>query len=259
MLDDAGSGDGSHHGEASAPPPPETYVRPKQKALVRFGKRMRDPVNRFFAGQSLIGCEPVLDAGLVDGLAQMQAQWTHLRDEVLPLLREREGIPPLGKISPDHRRIASTPAWKSFFFTGYGYHSAQNRARCPEISAAIDKVPGLVVAFLSIMEPGTHVPRHRGLTKAWLNCHLPLVLPRDGGRCEIAIDGEIHRWREGEWLVFDETFPHEVWNLSAQPRLVLFLQIARPMKWPGRLASRAIYHAIRHSSFVGDVRKAVGA
>ena len=238
---------------------PDRFVQPRQSAMVRFGKRLRDPVNAFLADQSLIGDQAVHDAAVVPGLEEIRPQWQSIRDELLPLMHERESILPLGKISPDHRRIASTPAWKSYFFSGYGWHSRANRAICPQTSQAIDSVPGMVVAFFSIMEPGTHVPRHRGLTKAWLNCHLPLIVPDDGGRCEIAINGEFHRWEQGQWLVFDETFEHEVWNLSSQPRVVLFLQVQRPMGAAGRLASKAIYHGIRNSSFVGDARSAIGA
>ena len=210
-------------------------------------------------GQSLVGDTPIINPSEVPGLTEVAPRWQEFRYEIEPLMRERENIPPLGKISPDHRRIASTPAWKSFFFEGYGYESTANKARCPKLVNAIDSIPGVVVAFLSIMEPGTHVPLHRGLTKSWLNCHLPLILPDDGKRCEIAIDDQVHQWRYGEWLVFDETYPHEVWNESNQPRVMLLLQVQRQMRWPGRLVTRGIYHGVRNSSFVDDVRGAVGA
>lgn len=236
----------------------EKYTRPKRTGLVRFGRRVRHPINRFLAKQSLIGSDPIVPSALIPGLDAVAHRWAALRDEIQPLIQERQSIPPLGKISPDHRRIASTPAWKSFFLHGYGYDSLDNQKRCPKIVDTINAIPGVVVAFLSILEPGTHVPQHRGLTKAWLNCHLPLMLPQDDGRCEIAIDGKITQWREGEWLVFDETYPHEVWNMSSEPRVVLFLQVRRQMKIPGRMVASLIYQAIRHSSFVRDVRKGVG-
>lgn len=242
---------------SSDPQAAEQYSLAKQKPLIRLGKRLRDPLNSFLAGQSKVGISPVIDPALVPGLNEVASNWQAMRDEIVPLMQERGGIPPLGEISPDHRRIASSPAWKSFFFEGYGYQVRQNQARCPIITDAISRIPGVVVAFLSIMEPGTHVPRHRGLTKSWLNCHLPLMLPNDGKRCEIAINDEIYHWREGEWLVFDETFPHEVWNLSDQPRVMLLLQVQRDMKLAGRALTGLLYQAIRHSSFVGDVRKAI--
>lgn len=242
------------------PPQPdrrEHYTRPKQSALVRFGKSIRDPVNAWFARQSTIGDDAILDAQHLPVLDELRANWRVVQGELEPLLADRDDIPAFGKISPDHRRIANDSAWKSFFFEGYSFKSARNRAKCPQTAEMLDRIPGLVVAFFSIMEPGTHVPRHRGLTKAWINCHLPLVVPRGPERCEMAVNEEMVRWHEGEWLLFDETNQHEVWNETSEARVVLFLQVRRPMRWPGRVVARVIYEIIRRTGFVQDVRKAV--
>ncbi len=244
-------------GEAAEAPP--TFVRPKQSAIIRYGKRLRDPVNRWFQRQSLIDTSAIVPPAQVPGLAQMQPHWRAIQSEAEALLSSREKIPPFGKISPDHRRIASGPQWKSFFFEGYGFRSEANRQTCPQTAALIDQVPGLVVAFYSIMAGDAHVPRHRGLTKAWLNCHLPLIVPRAAGRCEMQVGEETVRWTEGKWLVFDETHPHEVWNETGEPRVVLMLQVRRPMKRAGRLAASTLYHGIKRTSFVQDVRHALGA
>jgi beta-hydroxylase len=235
-----------------------TAERPSQNLLVRFGKALRRPVNAWLARQSAIGDDPIVDARHVPALMALQPHWETIRGELLKLLADGGEVPSLGSISPDHRRIAPPP-WKSFFFEGYGFRSQANCARCPRTAELLDRVPGLVVAFFSILEPGTHIPRHRGLTKAWLNCHLPLLVPRAPGRCEIEIADARRRWREGEWLVFDETNRHEVWNLTGEPRVVLFLQVRRPMRLPGRLASKLIYHGVRVSSFAQDARRAIGA
>jgi beta-hydroxylase len=238
---------------------PETFVRPKQTALVRFGKWLRDPVNRWFARQSLIADTPIVPAEALPCLNTLSENWHVVREELLPLVVDRSDIPAFGKISPDHRRIAHSQHWKSFFFEGYGFQSQANRALCPRTAQMLDQIPGLVVAFFSIMEPGTHVPRHRGLTKAWLNCHLPIAVPpADEGRCEMQVGDQIVRWEEGKWLVFDETNPHEVWNDTDSVRVVLFLQVQRPMSFAGRLAARLIYAIIRRTSFVQDAKKAMG-
>jgi len=62
---------------------------------------------------------------------------------------------------------------------------------------------------------------------------------------------ETREWREGEFLVFDETNRHEAWNNSNEPRVVLFLQVMRPMRWPGWLAGKAFLAAIRHQLCAG--------
>jgi beta-hydroxylase len=34
--------------------------------------------------------------------------------------------------------------------------------------------------MFSMHEPGTHLPRHRGVTKGMVTCHLGLKIPADG-------------------------------------------------------------------------------
>jgi beta-hydroxylase len=251
---------------ALSPPAGEQAATSKTKKntvnasrIVRFGKRLRDPVNRWVARQSLIGDEPFLDHRAVPGLVELGEHWRDIQAELLPLLAERNAIPALGEISPDHKKIARDGHWKSFFFTGYGFRARENHARCPRTSALLDKVPGLVVAFFSIMEPGTHVPPHRGVTKAWLNCHLGMVIPEGTGRCAMEVAGETVEWREGEWLVFDETNRHQVWNERAEPRVVLFLQVKRPMRLVGRVAADLLIALIRRTTFVQDIKRNLGA
>lgn len=120
-------------------------------------------------------------------------------------------------------------------------------------------MPNLVVAFFSVFEPGTHVHEHRGVTKALLNVHLGLVVPQGPRRCEIAVADERRSWTPGEYLIFDETFRHEVWNETREPRVVLFLQVLRPMRWPGRLLGKLFLWCVRRTSFVQDIRKALDA
>ncbi len=237
----------------------ERYVKGRDSFAVWFGKRVRWPLNRFLARHSLIGAEPFFDEAQVPGLAILRENWEVIRDEARDLMAERERIPPLGEISPDHRRIARDAAWKSFFFTGYGYQARANRARCPRTAALLDRVPDVVVAFYSIFEPGTHVHEHSGVTTALLNCHLGLMVPQGPERCEIRVDDRVRGWRPGEFLIFDETFPHEVWNLSAEPRVVLFVQVLRPMRLPGRLLGRFFLWCIKRTTFVQDVRRALDA
>jgi beta-hydroxylase len=47
--------------------------------------------------------------------------------------------------------------------------------------------------------------------------------------CAIDVDGETYHWKEGETVIFDDTFEHEAWNHSDQPRVVLFIDFERPL------------------------------
>lgn len=238
---------------------PAPYRRGRESRLVKYGKRLRRPLNRWMAHHSLIPTTPILDPADVPGISVLRENWEVIRAEAMALVAERDVIPPLAEISPDHRRIARNSAWKSFFLRGHGYDSPSNRARAPRTSALIDKVPHCIVAFYSVFEPGTDLAPHHGVSKAMLNIHLGLCVPGPKDECGIRINDEDHGWREGEFLVFDETFKHEAWNRAAQPRVILFLQVMRPMRWPGRALAALFLWGIRRTSYVQDARKAIGA
>ena len=237
----------------------ENYEAIKDSLAVWIGKRVRRPMNRWLAGQSLIGRQPFFDEAQVPGISLLRENWETIRDEARAVMAERDAIPAFGEISPDHRRIAQTSAWKSFFFVGYGYEVAQNRARCPRTAALIDQVPDVVVAFYSIFEPGAHIRDHYGVTKAMLNVHLGLMVPEGPERCEIRVRDTMRRWQAGEFLIIDETFNHEAWNDSSEPRVVLFLQVMRPMRRPGRLLGKLFLWSLKRTTYVQDARRAIGA
>jgi aspartate beta-hydroxylase len=37
-----------------------------------------------------------------------------------------------------------------------------------------------------------------------------------------------HAWQEGRLVTFDDTFQHEAWNRSAQPRMILLMDCWNP-------------------------------
>lgn len=79
--------------------------------------------------------------------------------------------------------------------------------------------------LFSILRPGTHILPHHGVTNTRLVTHLPLVVPID---CALRVGGEIHRWQEGRYVTFDDTFEYEAWNRSEHNRAVLIVDSWNP-------------------------------
>src|SRR5215213_1520099 len=150
----AGAEPGSNMNESNAP---------RQTLALKVGKRLRKPFNRWISKSSLVPNTPYLDPALFPWAEPLTRGWRAAQQELDQLLVERDHLPEFAKISPDHRRIAGDGKWKSFFFKAYGYRAEQNAARCPHTAALIESVPGVVVAFFSIMDAGIHVPRHKGV------------------------------------------------------------------------------------------------
>lgn len=241
---------------------PNHVVREALKKLVRravfwFGFHVRPPIHWFIGLFSKVGNPPVFKRDLFDWACRLESQWEPIRDEALAVLTYPEDVPPLRAVSPDHSRIATDERWKVFFLVGYGYEILANTARCPVTSEAVKGVPGLISAFFSIHTPGTHLPRHYGPTNGMITCHLGLVVPRDRESCRIAIDGRSYTWNEGKFLIFDDTYNHEVWNETDEDRVVLLMHVERPLRQPGKAVADGLMWLVTKSPFVQATRKAL--
>jgi beta-hydroxylase len=235
----------------------------KRGPLFKMVKRLRLWLNRVLAAHSEVGNPAVFDSGAFPWIGELERHWPAIRAEVEALLGNRDEIPTFHNVSPDQYKISKGDQWRSFFLWGFGYSVAANCARCPQTTWALECVPGLTTAFFSILAPGTHIPRHHGVSKRLINCHLALIVPqrpRPGtSGCRIAVDDKILRWEEGKCLVFDDTFPHEVWNDTDETRVVLFLQFKRPLRQPGRVLGDLFLTAVRYSPYVQEARRNINA
>ena len=226
---------------------------PNRPLVIRIGKHLRGVFDRLIAGSSLVSNDPVLDVRDFAWTQALRADWEAIRDEARAVALVGHAAPSLATISPDHRAIAEVDKWRSYFLWGYGYPIDDNLSRCPRTKAAIEAIPGLNSAFFSILAPGTHIPDHRGVTKGLITCHLGLIVPRDGD-VRMRVGDRIVRWAEGETLVFDDTYRHEVWNDTDGTRVVLLIQVERPLRQPGKWFADLFLGFVKRSAFVQEAR-----
>lgn len=245
-------------GATAIPAQPPLCADPGRPLVIRVGKHLRGVFDRIIARSSVVSNDPVLDVREFEWTAMLRDHWRTIRDEAIRVALESGAAPSLAVISPDHRAIAQIDMWKSYFLWGYGFPIEENLERCPATAKLVARVPRLNSAFFSILEPGTHIPAHRGVTKGLITCHLGLIVPRDGD-VRMRLGNRIVRWSEGETLVFDDTYDHEVWNDTEGTRVVLLIQFGRPLRNPGKWIADLFLGAVRRSAFVQEARRNLAA
>lgn len=244
---------------SGAPAPGSAMQAEKGRPLIiTIGKHLRGVFDRLIAASSLVPNDPVLDVRDFGWTQLLRDHWQTIREEATAVALCGRASPSLATISPDHRSIAEVNKWRSFFLWGYGYRIDENAARCPRTTALVEQIPGLNSAFFSILAPGTHIPDHRGVTKGLITCHLGLIVPSDGD-VRMRVDDRVVRWAEGETLVFDDTYQHEVWNDTAGTRVVLLIQFERPLKQPGKWFADFFLGFVRRSAFVQEARENISS
>ena len=171
-------------------------------------------------------------------LAAIEACTDEIRGELLAVLGDDAGFAPYvdmpddAPAAPMWGALNRSPSWSGFHFFRHGERIDANCARCPRTAAALEALPLLRIpghapeALFSVLRPQTHIPPHTGVINGRLTVHLPLLVPADCGA--LAVAGEARGWREGECLVFDDSFVHEAINRSAQTRVVLIFDLWHP-------------------------------
>lgn len=238
---------------APAVPPSKLEAEQNRPLIIRYGKHLRGLFDRLIASSSVVPNDPVLDLRDFAWTEALRANWQTIRDEAIAVALRGEAAPSLATVSPDHRAIAAINMWKSFFLWGYGFAIEENIAQCPKTAAVVRGIPGLNSAFFSILAPGTHIPAHRGVSKGLITCHLGLIVPEDGD-VRMRVNDRVVRWAEGETLVFDDTYDHEVWNETTGTRVVLLIQFERPLRQPGKFFADLFLGVVRRSAFVQEAR-----
>ena len=84
-----------------------------------------------------------------------------------------------------------------------------------------------------------------------------LSMPRDRSglpACVMNVDGVPYRLGEGKSLLWDDTYPHEVWNRSGEVRIALLLDVWRKdMPADIALLSRATLFGTKAAIRIGGV------
>ncbi len=156
-----------------------------------------------------------------------------IRAEAEALLRNPDRIPQFHEIDPLQTPISGKDGipWRTFFLKGHGLWHDTNVNLTPKTAEVLRQIPDVETAMLSILDGGKHIPAHRGFYRGVYRYHLGLIVP-DDAPVYIVCGGQEYHWREGEGVLFDDTYRHEVWNRSAHPRVVLFLNVVRDADLP---------------------------
>ena len=122
--------------------------------------------------------------------------------------------------------------WKSYMLKA-GSFLQENCERCPETYRILSEIPGIHLAFFSILFPHQYIKPHFGYYKGCLRYHLGVIVPKQNKTeklCWLRINddpednrnrdketvykGEKYYWEEGEGVIFDDTLLHDAMNSS---------------------------------------------
>jgi len=163
------------------------------------------------------------DAATDEIRAEARAALAQASEDFVPYISKPAGSP-----VDQWQELNNSKRWSTFFLLKNGKRVEDHLARCPRTAALLEAAPLCAIpghaptAFFSVLAAKTRIPGHTGVTNTRFIVHLPLVVPP---ACRFRVGAETRPWREGRAWVFDDTFEHEAWNGSDEPRIVLIFDV----------------------------------
>ena len=212
------------------------------KTRLRFARQLTDhstftaPYNALVYLASGGPARPYLDTDGFPELKTLTENWQVFRDEGLRLLDEGHVRAATGDNDLGFHSFFKH-GWKRFYLKWYDHPLPSAEALCPRSAAILKSAPSVKGAMFATLPPKAYLGKHRDPFAGALRYHLGLRTPNHP-KCWIAVDGVRHSWRDGEGVVFDETFVHEAWNGTETTRLILLCDVERPLTGPMRAVNR---------------------
>ncbi len=188
---------------------------------------------------SAVRAQPYAEVEQFPELAPLAENWQSIREEGMQLLA-RGDI----RMAEKHNDIAFNSffrhGWTRFYLKWYDEVLPSAKTACPKSVALVQSIPSVNAAMFALLPAGSRLGRHRDPFAGSLRYHLGLSTPNSDS-CWIEIDGQRYSWRDGEAVIFDETYVHKAKNETEQDRLILFCDVTRPLHFaPLRAVNRFI-------------------
>ncbi|TWI55566.1 beta-hydroxylase [Pseudomonas duriflava] len=186
------------------------------------------PYNSLMYLFSSVPSKPYLDRERFPELDVLKDNWEAIREEAMRLFDEGY-IRAAEKNNDAGFGSFFKKGWKRFYLTWYGERLPSAQALCPKTVELVSSIPNVKGAMFALLPGGSHLNPHRDPFAGSLRYHLGLSTP-NSDNCRIYVDGQPYSWRDGEDVMFDETFVHWVKNETDQTRVILFCDIERPLR-----------------------------
>jgi beta-hydroxylase len=241
------------------------------------GKSVLNALNGVFEWADRRGYLPPVPTFLEDysdypDLKRLEEAWPEINAECTRLLANRSAVTDISALGGNYTAGGiHTIKWKSFVLLA-GEILKDNSALCPRTAEVLAGIPGIYLAFFSILEPEQYIKPHWGYYKGLLRYHLGVVIPHDNAdrKCWLRINtdkadndsrdvdrvtrGEKYYWRNGKGLFFDDTRLHDAANESDQVRVVLWVDVRRKLPWWLDWLNRSLLAIVVRSTFLARLR-----
>ena len=93
----------------------------------------------------------------------------------------------------------------------------------------LEELPEVTACAISVLQEGVRIPIHTGYYKGIMRYMMPIIVPKDRENVFLCVNEKKYNWTEGEGVLWDDNFPHKVYNNTNEIRVVIFMDVIRPL------------------------------
>jgi beta-hydroxylase len=176
----------------------------------------------FIRGQK----KAIFEAKSVPGLDKIKENYPLIRSEAKVLLDTGVFQRPPAIDEPGYNSFEKG-GWRAHFLKWYTKEcNSAALQMCPATCAVLDSIPAVRAAMFTVLPPGARLGRHHDPVASSLRYHLGLLTP-NSEKCAMTLDGVKYTWRDGEDLLFDQTYLHSIENQTETVRVILFCDVEK--------------------------------
>ena len=210
------------------------YIHFRGQARHSFARQLTShtnltaPYNVFVYLFSRVPNKPFLDLNEFPELRLLTENWEVIRDEALAL-DQQGNIRAADSYNDAGFNSFFRTGWRRFYLKWYDDFLPSAKNTCPKTVELLRSTPCVNAALFASLPPGATLCKHRDPYAGSLRYHLGLMTP-NSEKCMINLDGTTYFWKDGEAVLFDETYIHYAENQAEMPRIILFCDVQRPLK-----------------------------
>lgn len=212
------------------------YTQYRGKVKLKFFQQLANhsaimaPINVLMYLSSRLKNQPYYDLNDFPIAKALQNHWQTFREEAEILMASG-----YIKVAEQNNDMGFNSffkrGWKRFYLKWYSQaYLPSAEALCPKTVSILKRYPEIKGAMFTLLPKNGKLKPHRDPYAGSLRYHLGLITPNSPA-CYIDVDGERYAWKDGEAVIFDETYIHSAKNETQTDRIIFFCDLERPLKY----------------------------
>lgn len=157
---------------------------------------------------------------------------------------------PIDELSQAQKHLNEDKKWKAFFVFVYGEFTPEAEKYFPQTVKLVEKWKNdLTLLFFSNLEPGKHIPAHKGNNHGVIRSQLGIDIqqPETTG---LRVEDKIVQLKNKDLFIFDDTFEHEAWNKGSAVRTVLIIDSCKKFPHFYNTINKYLLGKVKNTTYV---------